>query len=218
MAIQKMKSIREQVYEELKSLIIDAEIQPGEKIIEVEYAAKFGVSRTPIREALRMLEYEGLVNMSEKGGVTVNYISSQDIIEIYKIRIALEELVLSEILEKENIDLDEIKFVLSKTRKKIERDAEVYELLPLFNEFNMLMYKISNLRQVLKMITNLNEYTRRFRRMSLNDKERLIQAYKEHVLIIDAIEKKDRELAIEINRRHLTTSMNYALSGFSKEK
>lgn len=118
MAIQKMKSIREQVYEELKSLIIDAEIQPGEKIIEVEYAAKFGVSRTPIREALRMLEYEGLVNMSEKGGVTVNYISSQDIIEIYKIRIALEELVLSEILEKENIDLDEIKFVLSKTRKK----------------------------------------------------------------------------------------------------
>lgn len=80
------------------------------------------------------------------------------------------------------------------------------------------MYNIANLRQVLKMITNLNEYTRRFRRMSLNDKERLIQAYKEHVLIIDAIEKKDRELAIEINRRHLTTSMNYALSGFSKEK
>lgn len=69
-----MKSIREQVYEELKSLIIDAEIQLGEKIIEVEYAAKFGVSRTPIREALRMLEYEGLVAYVRKRWVTTSTI------------------------------------------------------------------------------------------------------------------------------------------------
>ena len=85
--IIKKKSIREQVYESLKEEIVNGRIQSGEKIIELEYAEKFGVSRTPLREALRMLELEGLVTNAEKGGVTVNYISKEDIEEIYKIRV-----------------------------------------------------------------------------------------------------------------------------------
>ncbi len=72
--IIKQKSIREQVYESLKEAIVNGEIESGEKIIELEYAEKFGVSRTPLREALRMLELEGLASSAEKGGVTVNYI------------------------------------------------------------------------------------------------------------------------------------------------
>src|SRR3712207_7146373 len=76
--IIKKKSIREQVYESLKEEIVNGEIQSGEKIIELEYAEKFGVSRTPLREALRMLELEGLVSNAEKGGVTVNYISRSE--------------------------------------------------------------------------------------------------------------------------------------------
>ena len=65
MVIMKMKSIREQVYEALKEKIINGEISSGERIVEVDYAKEFGVSRTPLREALRMLEFEGLVNSSE---------------------------------------------------------------------------------------------------------------------------------------------------------
>lgn len=64
--IIKKKSIREQVYESLKEEIVNGRIQSGEKIIELEYAEKFGVSRTPLREALRMLELEGLVQMRKR--------------------------------------------------------------------------------------------------------------------------------------------------------
>ncbi|MGL4732501.1 MAG: GntR family transcriptional regulator, partial [Fusobacteriaceae bacterium] len=97
MIIEKRKSIREQVYETLRDLIINGEIEAGERVVEVEYAEKFHVSRTPVREAIRMLELEGLVEVNSKGGVLVKEVTPEDIKEIYKIRIALEGVIIEEI-------------------------------------------------------------------------------------------------------------------------
>ena len=100
MKIEKSKPMRELVYEELKRLIIDGEIEAGERIVETDYAQKFQISRTPIREAIRMLELEGFIESQPKGGVIVKEIGKEDIEEIYRIRIALEGIIIDEVIKK----------------------------------------------------------------------------------------------------------------------
>lgn len=210
--IIKKKSIREQVYESLKEEIVNGRIQSGEKIIELEYAEKFGVSRTPLREALRMLELEGLVTNAEKGGVTVNYISKEDIEEIYKIRVALESIVLKEILKKDRSCLKPLHSILEETRIALDENMESEALIEIFQRFNHELYEVANLKQVSKLIKHLNEYTKRFRVLCLKDKIRLKEAFLEHCSLVEALEKKDLEEALRINDKHLFQSMKFVLN------
>lgn len=210
MIIMKMKSIREQVYEALKEKIINGEISSGERIVEVDYAKEFGVSRTPLREALRMLEFEGLVNSSEKGGVVVNYISKQDIEEIYKIRITLEKIVFSEIISKHSDDIINLEILLEETEKILE-NGSYEEIILIFEKFNEEIYKISNLNHVIKLIKNINEYVKRVRILCLKDKNRLRQAFYEHCELVKALKEKKLEKILKINEKHLLASMNFVL-------
>lgn len=217
--IVKPKSIREQVYESLKEDIVNGMIKPGQKIVEVEYANKFGVSRTPLREALRMLELEGLVNTSEKGGVFVNFISEDDIIEIYKLRVALESLVLTEIAQKFSHDLGEVEEILEETRIALDEEVVDYDnVITIFGKFNNKLYETSRLSHVPKLITNLNLYTKRFRVLCLKDDSRLYDAFKEHCELIDALKQKDLDLALKINEKHLLLSMNFVLHKISDDE
>lgn len=206
MEIAKTKSIREQVYVKLKQMITSGEIKSGTKIIELEYAKKFDVSRTPIREALRMLELEGLVNEAEKGGVTVVFISKEDIREVYEIRMALENLVLEEIFRKEKVNLKKIEKLIEKTSKIMQGSKDIDELIKLFSEFNTNLYDLSGLSHVAKLITNINQYTTRFRRLCLFDEQRLNEAFDEHLEIVKAIKNGEKDKALEINRKHLLKS------------
>ena len=210
MVIMKMKSIREQVYEALKEKIINGEISSGERIVEVDYAKEFGVSRTPLREALRMLEFEGLVNSSEKGGVVVNYISKQDIEEIYKIRITLEKIVFSEIISKHSDDIINLEILLEETEKILE-NGSYEEIILIFEKFNEEIYKISNLNHVIKLIKNINEYVKRVRILCLKDKNRLRQAFYEHCELVKAFKEKKLEKILKINEKHLLASTNFVL-------
>ena len=79
MQIERKKSIREQVYEYLKEEIVSGKIKEESRIVEEEYALKLNVSRTPLREAIRMLELEGLIEGREKGGVVVPKITKKDV-------------------------------------------------------------------------------------------------------------------------------------------
>lgn len=205
-----MKSIREQVYEALKEKIINGEISSGERIVEVDYAKKFGVSRTPLREALRMLEFEGLVNSSEKGGVVVNYISKQDIEEIYRIRITLEKLVFSEIIYKHSDNIRNLELLLDETKKILE-NGNYEETILIFEKFNEEIYRISNLNHVIKLIKNINEYVKRVRILCLKDKVRLKQAFNEHCDLVKALKEKNLEKIFKINEKHLLASMNFVL-------
>ncbi|AVQ16967.1 transcriptional regulator, GntR family [Fusobacterium gonidiaformans 3-1-5R] len=210
--IIKQKSIREQVYESLKEAIVNGEIESGEKIIELEYAEKFGVSRTPLREALRMLELEGLVSSAEKGGVTVNYISKEDIEEIYKIRVALESIVLKEIIEKDKGCLKPLHSILRETKFALDENMESGKLIKIFQKFNHELYEVAKLKQVSKLINNLNEYTKRFRVLCLKDEIRLEEAFIEHCKLVEALENKDLEEALKINDKHLYKSMELVLN------
>lgn len=215
MIIEKNKSMREKVYDTLKQMIIDGVIKPGERIIETEYSNKFQISRTPIREAIRMLELEGLVESQTTGGVIVKTLTREEISEIYKIRIALESLIIEEIIKKiNNQDIKKLEKVLKNTKKAFEvKDIE--KVFSLFTEFNQILYDIASLPKVTGMINNINLYLKRFRKLSIDNPSRKEEAFEDHVQILEAIKNKELSTAISINRMHLEKSMNFILSKFS---
>lgn len=215
MIIEKNKSMREKVYDTLKQMIIDGVIKPGERIIETEYSNKFQISRTPIREAIRMLELEGLVESQTTGGVIVKTLTREEISEIYKIRIALESLIIKEIIKKiNNQDIKKLEKVLKNTKKVFEvKDIE--KVFSLFTEFNQILYDIASLPKVTGMINNINLYLKRFRKLSIDNPSRKEEAFEDHVQILEAIKNKELSTAISINRMHLEKSMNFILSKLS---
>lgn len=212
MIIEKNKSMREKVYDMLKQLIIDGEIAPGERIIETEYSNKFQISRTPIREAIRMLELEGLVESQATGGVTVKKITEDEIVEVYKIRIALEGIILEEVIKKANAsDIKKLEKIIRDTKKALKtgNTSTVFEL---FSLFNATLYDIASLSKVTGMINNINLYLKRVRRLSIDDPVRKEDAFTDHENIVEAIKKRDLSTAIFINRAHLEKSMIFILS------
>lgn len=215
MIIEKNKSMREKVYDTLKQMIIDGVIKPGERIIETEYSNKFQISRTPIREAIRMLELEGLVESQTTGGVIVKTLTREEISEIYKIRIALESLIIEEIIKKiNNQDIKKLEKVLKNTKKAFEvKDIE--KVFSLFTEFNQILYDIASLPKVTGMINNINLYLKRFRKLSIDNPSRKEEAFEDHIQILEAIKNKELSTAISINRMHLEKSMNFILSKLS---
>lgn len=215
MVIEKNKSMREKVYDSLKEMIIDGIIQPGERIIETEYSNKFQISRTPIREAIRMLELEGLVESLSTGGVIVKIFTKEEISEIYKIRIALEGIILEEIIKKgTSQDIKKLEKVLKNTKKAFEL-KNIEKVFSLFTEFNQTLYEIADLPKVTAMINNTNLYLKRFRKISIDNAERKKEAFKDHLEILEAIKRKDLPFAINLNRVHLEKSMNFILSKYS---
>ncbi|MGL5054306.1 MAG: GntR family transcriptional regulator [Fusobacteriaceae bacterium] len=217
MIIKKSKSMREQVYEKMKEMIFSGEIKQGERIVEVEFAEKFNVSRTPLREAIRMLELEGLLEDNVGVGVSVKKIGMSDIQEVYQIRIALEGIVLKEIIEKKNQKgINKLEEILIKTKALIDSSASTDELFELFSEFNNILYNLSNYPKVVNLIKNINMYLRIFRKYSVENIERRLIAYEEHIEIVEALKKGDLERALRINEAHLLGSKDFLIDNLKK--
>lgn len=212
MPIEKKKSIREQVYEYLKSEIVSGRIKEETRIVEEEYAEKLNVSRTPLREALRMLELEGLVEAREKGGVTIPKTTKEDVEEVVKIRIALETLMLEEVFkEVQPLDLKMLEDNVKYTGTIIDDDSKVDEIFKYFSEFNKILYKISKLPRVISLINNLNLYLKKFRKISAENKDRRFSAYKDHKDIVELIKQGNKEKAIEVNKKHLLEAKEFLI-------
>lgn len=213
MVIKKKKSMREQVYEYLKQEIVNGNIPEESRIVEEEYADKLNVSRTPLREALRMLELEGLVEAREKGGVTISRTTKKDIYEVIKIRQALESLILEEVLEKikEN-DLQKLEENINNTEKIIDIDSKAEDVFKYFSEFNKILYGISDLTRVISLINDLNLYLKKFRKLSIKNKKRRKEAHNDHKKIVELIKEKNKIELIKINQKHLEESEKFLIN------
>ena len=203
--------IREVVYESLRSTIISGTIPVGERIIEKEYAERLNISRTPVREALRRLEREELVEHIPKIGVVVKRVTIEDAIEVYKIRNNLE--ILAAISAMEIItpgQIDEIEKLLDLTEKR-NKEGKVEEVIKLFGEFNSKIYEASGMKRLAIMITKLNEYTQRFRNISISQNVRREQAIIEHRQILKAIVDKDKDKIKDLIIKHLEYSIQIVI-------
>ena len=206
------KPIRDVVYESLRKTIISGIIPVGERIVEKEYAERLNISRTPVREALRRLELEELVEYLPRIGVVVKRISIEDVIEIYKIRHNLEVLATTSAME--NIteqEIREIEELLDLTERE-NNQGNVEEVVKLFGVFNSKIYEASRMKRLASMISKLNEYLQRFRNISIAENERREKALREHREILKAIKEKNKEDIDDIIKRHLDYSLEIVMA------
>ena len=195
--------LREVVFNTLRKAIIEGEFQPGERLMEVTLANKLGVSRTPVREAIRMLELEGLVVMVPRRGAEVAKITVKDLKDALEVRLALE--TLSVRLACERID-DEGKEELKASCIKF-REAINSKLVPAIVQgdeaFHNVIYKATKNDKLINITQNLREQVYRYRVEYVKDFSYHDNLIREHDLITMAILKGDTENAVKIMNEHI---------------
>ena len=209
------RPIRDIAYEILKHAIITGDIPAGERIVETEYASKLHISRTPLREALRKLERDGLVEYEMRRGVIVRAFTINDVEEIYTIRNAMEMLTLPAIIEKATPeDIRSLRSKLAAMDELIAKD-DVENLSPLTREFHGQLTAICHQNRILRVIEGQDEYIRRFSAMAIRQYPRLAEAHKEHYQLVELVEKKDLEGFRALTQHHIETSKQSCLKALA---
>ena len=195
--------LRDVVFKTLRQGILTGELKPGERLMEIHLANKLGVSRTPIREAIRKLELEGLVNIVPNKGAYVTGISAKDTQDIYVIRSYLEGLAArwacERITEVEIESLEEIVYLSEFHAKKKHYE----QLVELDNKFHESIYRASGSKILEHELTTFHHYLERIRKQSLQKAERALQSNEEHTAILEAIRQRDGDLAEKLAHEHI---------------
>jgi DNA-binding GntR family transcriptional regulator len=206
-----LRPIREIVLERLRKAIIEGSLEPGDRLVETYIAENMGVSRTPVREAFRQLEIEGLAENVPRKGTIVKGISQKDILEIYEIREMLEGL--SARLACSNISkqqIDDLKEKISKMEQLIDsKDSTGY--WKLHGEFHDIIQYVSGNKRLIDQMKQINEYLADLRTRTLVMDKRRRGAMDEHKKLIKAFEEKDGMLAEKIGREHVVNGRNFLL-------
>ncbi|MGO0802558.1 GntR family transcriptional regulator, partial [Clostridioides difficile] len=156
------KPLRDVVFENLREAILEGKLKPGQRLMEVQLAEQLGVSRTPVREAIRKLELEGLVVMLPRKGAYVANMSLKDIMDVLEVRASLEGL--AAYLAAERISDEDIKKLkdISEEFKKSTLESDVDALLKLDVEFHECIFKATNNKKLIQLINSLWEQVYRF--------------------------------------------------------
>jgi len=212
------KPLREVVSEALRNAIQEGILQPGERLMEIQLAEELGVSRTPIREAIRKLEQEGFVVMIPRRGTYVANISLKDISQVYEIRSALEELAAG--LAAERITEDEIE-VLERMVVEIAdyiESGDMDKIVAADVEFHDVLYKASRNLRLAEIVNNLRDQILRFRSISMNQPGRLAKTWEEHREMVEAIASHNATQARKIARMHMEHAEQVLLNGLNSDK
>jgi len=212
------RPIREIAYEVLKKAIITGEIPAGERIVETDYADRLHISRTPLREALRKLERDGLVEYVMRRGVIVHAFTTEDVEQIYTIRNSLEMLTLPDIIEKATPeDIASLREKLAKMDELDEKN-DVENLSPLARDFHTQLTAISGKSRILRVIEGQDEYIRRFSAMAIRQEDRRATARAEHHKLVDLVEKKDLPAFEKLTQHHIERSKECCLAALAARR
>lgn len=206
----KTKSLADQVFEHIENAILIGKYKRGEVITESKLSEELGVSRTPIREALRRLEQEHLIEETKKGILIIG-ITEKDLTDIFLIREKIEGLAASlaaqnctdeQLAElKEALELGE--FYLSKN------DADHIKTMD--NRFHKTLYKLTGSMAFYDTLMPLHKKIQKYRMVSVQNKSRALESVVEHRKIFDAIEKRDNELASKYASEHVINAYNHIM-------
>ena len=201
------KSLRGQVFDKIRSDILNGKYKRGEELVESSIGKELGISRTPVREAIRQLELEGLVQLVPNKGAFVTGISEKDVRDIYLIRARLEGLaarMAAKNITPELLDAMEETVVLSEYHAKKEHYEQVCEM---DSKFHKLLYKASGSRILEHTLTDFNQYVQRVRMASIMQKRRMEKSNDEHDAILTAIREHDEEKAELVATRHISNTV-----------
>ena len=206
----KSVSLADQVFEHLETDILSGKYSRGEILTEGKLSAELGVSRTPVREALRRLEQEHLIEESGKGSVVIG-ITEKDLADIFLMREQLEGLAAS--LAAKNADkaqLDELKEALELQEFYLEKqDADRIKFMD--NQFHKTLYKLSGSMTFFDILVPLHKKVQKYRRASLESKSRAVESVNEHRNIYEAIASGNAELASQYAKTHVNKAYNHII-------
>ena len=195
--------LRDVVFNTLRQAILRGELKPGERLMEIQLANKLGVSRTPIREAIRKLELEGLVLMIPRKGAEVAEITEKSLKDVLEIRRALEDLAVR--LACEKITKEELK-ELKKAGdefKKVLKSQDITEVAEADVRFHDVIYMATDNPKLIQLLNNFREQMYRFRVEYLKKAEVRPQLIAEHDEIIKYITQGNKEEASRVVTRHI---------------
>ena len=204
--------LRDVVFNTLRQAILKGELEPGERLMEIQLADRLGVSRTPIREAIRKLELEGFVVMVPRRGTYVADISLKDIAQVFEIRSALEELSAGLAAERITPDeLEDLERILVEINEYIAND-DFDKIVDADIRFHDVLYHASRNNRLVDILNNLREQMLRFRSISMHYPGRLAATWEEHRQLVENIANHNSAQARKIAKKHMENSEKTLLS------
>lgn len=213
--LRHQRSTPDLIADALREAIVQGVFQEGQSLRQDEIAAQFGVSRIPLREALRQLEAEGLVLLSPNRGATVAVMSPEEAQEICEIRVVLEGLALQLAIPRlTEADLDKASEILKKT----ERETDVGRWAKLNWEFHAVLYGAGDRPRLLSMVKTLHINIDRYIRLQMAKMNYLEKSQQEHQQILDACRKRDSKTAVRLLKRHIETAGEQLVAYLQNER
>ncbi len=201
--ISNYKPLREIVFEHLRNSILNGKLEPGERLMELQLAEQLGVSRTPVREAIRKLELEGLVEMIPRKGAYVADMSIKDILDVLEVRMFLEGLATYLAAERmSDEEIDALKEVLKKFEDGM-MTMEKEDMIELDNKFHDMIIKGARNNKLLQIVQGLHEQFQRFRVIYFNEYDEHEDLVKYHRAIVNAIAHRDSKEAQQYAQTHV---------------
>ncbi len=209
-------SLSTQIYNAIRAGILEGKYSEDEFLQEIRISEEFGVSRTPVREALKQLEQEGLVEFMPNRTAKVSNISIEDIEDIYEIRSLIEGLAARWAAEKitdeeiecmqESIELAEFYTIKGNAENLTKEDSN----------FHQLLYSACNSKYLQHILTDFHQYSRMARVKSLSDRERSLKALEEHKAIFEALKEHNAEKAEKFANQHVRNAKENLIKNINK--
>jgi DNA-binding GntR family transcriptional regulator len=200
------------VYRQTRQLIIDGTLPARTKVRETDLARQFGVSRTPLREALRQLQAEGLLTPVERGGYVVSNLGPEQLADAYVVRGVLDGLAAElAAAKRRRVDLAVLADLLDELDAALDRedDAELSRLNRLFHDS---IASVSGNEFLQPSLANIRDLFDSFRTEAVRDPGRRAAAHAEHHALYDAIQARDAEGAARLARQHVRSALEFRLN------
>ncbi len=207
--------LRDIVFKTLREAIVTGELKPGERLMEIKLANEMGVSRTPVREAIRKLEQEGLVRLTARKGAEVAPINAKDLKEVLEIRKALEGLACQ--MACQHATEEQIQD-LSRINQDIEKaigDGDIERIARLDALFHDRIGVYSSNTQLIMILSRLKEHIYRYRLEFIADTRNKRQIIEEHEKIIQDITNKNEKAVRRDIEHHIEGQERYILNTLS---
>ncbi|MGW5643846.1 GntR family transcriptional regulator [Saccharopolyspora sp. NPDC003752] len=198
-----------EVYDRLRGEIVDGTFETGAQLVELALAERYGTSRTPVREALRRLEQDGLVERGDRG-MRVRTRSPEEILEIYEVRISLEATAASAAAQRHS-EFDLIRIRRAQAAMDGTSTDDPAAMAAANRAVHEAIWVASHNGTIVDLLTRLNNHLTRYPATTLKVQGRWAEALDEHRALIDAIEQRDAARAHDLARDHMTKARDLRL-------
>ena len=210
--------LRDVVFNTLRQAILRGELKPGERLMEIQLANKLGVSRTPIREAIRKLELEGLVLMIPRRGAEVAEITEKSLRDVLEVRGALEELAVKLACQKiTDAEITELRMA-EKEFEQALKSGDVTIFAEADVKFHDVIYRATDNQRLIQLLFNLREQMYRYRVEYLKREEAHENLLVEHRRIIETIAARDMDAAVDAVCQHIDNQVSAVIDTIRMKK